>query len=586
MEQHGNVTIKTIRRGYRCDMPAPIALFVYDRPDHTRKTIDALRKNALVEETDLIVFSDAARSPEVGNAVDAVRYYVASIKGFNSLTIHHRPHNYGLANSIIDGVSQVLGEYERVIVMEDDLVTSPHFLKYMNDALERYTSDDRVISIHGYVYPVHQPLPEAFFLIGADCWGWATWKRGWSLFNPDGQYLLDELSRRKMIRAFDFEGAYSYSEMLQGQINGINDSWAVRWYASAFLAGKLTLYPGRSLVHNIGNEGSGTHCGSTSIYDVCVSDTPICLDDVPVEASESALKAIIKYMHTHQSFRSKFLSPNMSLSMRALVKDWLPPAPLRILKKILYTGGEGFRFKGEYFSWEEASAQCAGYDAENILSKVLAATLKVKNGEAAFERDSVLFDKIEYAWPVLAGLMWVATRSGGILNVLDFGGALGSSYFQNRKFLKDLPEVRWNVVEQAHYVEAGQKHIQDKQLRFYPTIDACLAENQPNVVLLSGVLQYLPEPIGVLNLLVEIKASTLILDRTSYVNSGIKPSIKIQEVPAEIYAASYPCRFFNENELIAVLAQKCYTLLETFPSLDKLDANATWKGHIFTLQIE
>ena len=269
--------------------------------------------------------------------------------------------------------------------------------------------------------------------------------------------------------------------------------------------------------------------------------------------------------------------------MRSFIKDFLPPIAFRAIQCLR---GRDTIFKGDYKSWKEAASKCSGYDANNILAKVLVATLKVKNGEAAFERDSVVFNKIEYSWPVLAGLMSAGARNSGVLNVLDFGGALGSSYFQNRKFLKDLPEVRWNVVEQAHFVKAGQEHIQDKHLRFYPTIDACLAENQPNVVLLSSVLQYLPEPAGVLNLLAEIKASTLILDRTSYANFGVKSTIKIQTVPPEIYTARYPCRFFSENEIIAVLARHHYALLETFPSLDKLDPTATWKGHIFTLQTE
>ena len=267
--------------------------------------------------------------------------------------------------------------------------------------------------------------------------------------------------------------------------------------------------------------------------------------------------------------------------MRALIKDWIPPIVLRTIRPIL---GRGIQFRGNYLSWDEAAAQCSGYDADHILSKVLAATLKVKRGEATFERDSVLFDEVEYAWPVLAGLMWAAARNKGALNVLDFGGALGSSYFQNRKFFQGLPNVRWNIVEQAHYVKAGQEYIQDGNLRFYPTIDACLAENQPNVVLLSSVLQYLPKWENILNKLMEIRVNTFILDRTCYVNQGVIPSIKIQMVPSDIYEASYPCRFISERELISTFSSSRYSLLEAYPSLDRLDSTATWKGHIFVLE--
>lgn len=227
--------------------------------------------------------------------------------------------------------------------------------------------------------------------------------------------------------------------------------------------------------------------------------------------------------------------------LKIMARDWLPPALIRLLR--LVRGG-GIRFNGDYATWEEASAHCTGYDAEEILAKVLDATLKVSRGEAAFERDSVLFDENEYAWPVLAGLMWAAARNGGKLNVLDFGGSLGSSYFQNRKFLLGLPEVRWNVVEQAHYVEAGQAQIQDEQLRFYKTISECLVENKPNVVLLSSVMQYVESPFDLVAELGKVGATCLIIDRTPFALNK-KDKLVIQEVPSAIYSASYPMWIFS-----------------------------------------
>lgn len=159
-------------------MHAPIALFAYARVDHLRQTVASLSQNHGARESDLIVFSDSAKSHDKQIAVDAVREYLLSITGFRSVTIHHRPYNFGLSKSIIEGVSQVLREHERVIVLEDDMVTSPYFLQYMNEALDYFANNEKVISIHGYVYPVEDSLPEAFFLPGADCWGWATWRRG------------------------------------------------------------------------------------------------------------------------------------------------------------------------------------------------------------------------------------------------------------------------------------------------------------------------------------------------------------------------------------------------------------------------
>ena len=228
--------------------------------------------------------------------------------------------------------------------------------------------------------------------------------------------------------------------------------------------------------------------------------------------------------------------------LKALARDWFPPAMVRWVGQV--RGRAGITFEGDFATWDRARAQSTGYEAKEILDKVLAATLTVKRGEAAFERDSVIFSEIEYVWPVLTGLLWVAARNGGVLNVLDVGGALGSSYFQNRKFLNALPEIRWNIVEQAQYVEAGRIHVQDGVLRFYESIEACLAENKPNVILLSSVLQYLEAPREIITQLPRIGASVLLIDRTPF-STANQDKLVIQRVPASIYEASYSMWIFS-----------------------------------------
>ena len=270
---------------------APIVVFTYNRPEHTLRAFNALLKNPLANESDIIIYSDSAKTANHNKAVDEVRSFLSEITGFRSKKVIHRDNNFGLAESIIQGVTGVLQESEKVIVLEDDLVVSPYFLEYMNEALDQFVDDNRVISVHGYVYPVDIKLPEAFFLPGADCWGWATWRRGWEIFNPNGQYLLDELVRRHLIQEFDYNGAYPFSNMLKAQVKGANDSWAIRWHASAFLAGKLTLYPGRSLVHNSGNDGSGIHCGTSDSMDIKLSETKINLNNIAVESSRIGREA-------------------------------------------------------------------------------------------------------------------------------------------------------------------------------------------------------------------------------------------------------------------------------------------------------
>lgn len=249
-------------------MYAPVILFVYNRIHHLQVTIDSLKLNKLAPKTDLIIYSDAAKNKQSVEEVLKVRLYLTKIDGFQSVTIIHRKSNFGLANSIIDGVSETLKTYRRAIILEDDLVTSPYFLNYMNDALEMYKEHSEVASIHGYIYPINNKnLPNYFFIKGADCWGWATWDRAWQHFEADGNLLLEQINNAPDKADFDFSGGYKYTKMLQDQVEGKNNSWAIRWYASAFLRGMVTLYPSQSFVHNIGNDGSGTHSETTNHFD-------------------------------------------------------------------------------------------------------------------------------------------------------------------------------------------------------------------------------------------------------------------------------------------------------------------------------
>jgi len=290
---------------------APIALFVYNRPGHTRRTVEALLANPQAARSDLFVYADGPKSASDAGPVAEVRAYLAEVSGFKSLTVQASAYNRGLANSIIAGVSDMLGRFERVIVLEDDLVTSPHFLSYMNRALELYRDDERVVSVHGYIYPMVGELPETFFLRGADCWGWGTWRRGWRLFEPDGRLLLKELQGRRLTGAFDLGHAFPFTRMLREQVEGKKDSWAIRWHASAFLKGALTLYPGRTLVRNVGHDASGTNCGATKSFDSELAEEPVRLRRIPLVEGRAALSLINDYFWS------------------------LQPAPKRMLRRVL-----------------------------------------------------------------------------------------------------------------------------------------------------------------------------------------------------------------------------------------------------------
>jgi hypothetical protein len=291
---------------------APIVLFVYNRPEHTLRTLQRLANNKEAKESTLFIFCDGAKknaSEDQVQKILKVRKIIRTEKWCKEVTIVESDTNKGLANSIIAGVTRVVNSFGKIIVLEDDILVSDYFLKYMNEALDLYFSEDKVISIHGYLYPVKKKLPETFFLKGADCWGWATWKRGWDLFEEDGKKLLKEIKSGNLEYEFDFNGSYPYMKMLKKQVDGKNDSWAIRWYASAFLKNKLTLYPGKSLVENTGNEGSGTHVSKTELYDSVFSQSPVEVHRIPAEANRVAFEVFREYfISTHESFLKKLFA--------------------------------------------------------------------------------------------------------------------------------------------------------------------------------------------------------------------------------------------------------------------------------------
>lgn len=254
---------------------APIALFVYNRPWHTRQTVEALQKNALASESDLIIFSDAPKSEAHRDEVDEVRLYIRQVKGFRSISIIEREENFGLARSIIEGVTSITNKYGRIIVLEDDLVTSPYFLQFMNDALTVYRDDDNVMHISGYMYPVDRSdLPETFFLRPTSCWGWATWGRAWKHFEKTPKKFLAQYTKSEISR-FNMDDTYDFWVQIQQNVSGTINTWAVFWYASVFRLGGLCLHPAFSMVNNIGHDATGENCSDNNDFSTAVADCPI-----------------------------------------------------------------------------------------------------------------------------------------------------------------------------------------------------------------------------------------------------------------------------------------------------------------------
>lgn len=273
--------------------PSPILLFVYNRPHHTRKVLQALENANLASVSDLYIFSDGAKDTNTIDLVNQVRAIIREPWNFKTITIIERTKNLGLATNIIKGVTAVIQKFGKVIVLEDDLIISKYALEYFNDALTVYENDEKVMEISGYMYPIKsaKQLEETFFFRVANSWGWATWARAWQHFEEDINKLTENFGKEE-IKRFSIDHSENFwkqvNEFKAGKIN----SWAIRWYLSIFNKDGLTLYPRESMVQNIGTDGSGTHSDEDKVYSVELATQPITKFTTEIEENKDAYEAI------------------------------------------------------------------------------------------------------------------------------------------------------------------------------------------------------------------------------------------------------------------------------------------------------
>lgn len=277
---------------------APIVLFVYNRPDHTRQTVEALQKNELAEQSELFIYSDEAKNDDARGNVDEVREYIDTIEGFKKVTIIKREKNWGLADSIIDGVTKIVNEYGKIIVLEDDLVTSKYFLKFMNEALEFYEEEDKVWHISGWNYPIETDgLDDVFLWRAMNCWGWATWADRWQYFEKDTDKLISEFTKED-IKEFNLDGVEDFFGQVTANKENKIKTWAIYWYASIFQKDGLCLNPTKTFVENIGHDGSGVHCTNVKGYEDKVHQT-YAVDFKKIDDESLVyVNTIKKYLHT------------------------------------------------------------------------------------------------------------------------------------------------------------------------------------------------------------------------------------------------------------------------------------------------
>lgn len=285
---------------------APIVLFVYNRPWHTSQVLEALKNADLSEESDLFIFADGPSSNADSVTLDKiteVRKLVHSAHCCRSIEIKESQANQGLAASIISGVTQIVEKYGRAIILEDDIVVSRGFLKFMNDALETYQDNERVFHISGYMYPNNGELPETFFYNVPLCWGWATWKRAWAHFFGDAGELIRYMDQTNSWKLFNkFSGTF-LEDQLRKNGSGQLNTWFIKWHGSALKNNAFTLFPGRSLVENIGFDNSGIHNSQTKAFNIgtLAQNIPV----HPIELKESKVaERIIKLFYQKLSAQS------------------------------------------------------------------------------------------------------------------------------------------------------------------------------------------------------------------------------------------------------------------------------------------
>lgn len=278
---------------------APIAIFTYNRPYHLKQTINFLAKNTYAKDSILYIFSDGPKNSRDLVLIEETREYISRINGFKKVILTISENNLGLSRNVTSGISHVLNFHDRVIVLEDDLITSTCFLEYMNTALELYKSDPQVCEIMGYSFVEKfvnvNTIESTFFLKGGDSLGWATWKRAWKFYEENAEKLIEEINTAGLVNCFNRGGAYDFFSMLKMQAEGKVDSWAIRWYASTFLKNLLTLYPTKSMVLHIGNDGNGTNYNNhTKINDplnvILFKGQKYCFDKIEIIESRIGLE--------------------------------------------------------------------------------------------------------------------------------------------------------------------------------------------------------------------------------------------------------------------------------------------------------
>ena len=525
---------------------APILIFAYNRPDKTLSVIDSLKKNNIAKQSDLYVFSDGINKSKKDDyfKVNCVREIIKSTDGFKSIKIIKRNTNLGLYKNITSGLDYIFKKRKKAIILEDDIVVSQNFLKYMNDSLIIYENDSQVGSICSNLLKNKEKLPNTFFLHHQDCWGWATWKRSWKLFNNDSQKLLKKIKDQGLEKKFNLENKYNFSRLLkENQIK--KRSWAVNWYASLFIHKKLNLYSSIRMSKNIGLGKDSTNSKIVfKVLEIEKNKRNIKYKKIKMEELQKGYEAMVNFYA--KNYNTKYFNLTNRIKRKA---KWI-----KIVAKNFIIGEKNkFFFKGPFDTWKDALTNSEGYHSSKIIDKLFISAMKVKNKKFAYERDTVLFSQPSYNWMLLYNIFKYFNNYQNF-NLIDFGGSLGSTYFQHKFFFNSFKTMKWNIIEQSKISKIGNRFFRDKNLKFFNNLEPVIKKDKSKFIILDNVLQYIENPSYIIDILSKHKGITIIIDNIFFTEKN-KDIIIVQKTPKRIYEATYPLRIFSKSKFLKKIGQ-------------------------------
>jgi hypothetical protein len=310
---------------------SPIILFAYNRPWHTEHTLLALKNNIFASDSTLYIYADGVKieaSKEDKGKITETRKIIRKQQWCKEVKIIESDINKGLANSIIEGVTEIINIYGKAIILEDDIVTSIGFLKYMNEALNLYEDNERVMHISGYMFPIKNVLPDTFFYNTASCWGWATWKRSWLNFEPNPNKIYSYLESNNLFKKFNIDNQINFSDDLLDNCLGKRKTWAIKWYGSIFMKNGFCLHPYPSLCQNIGMDNSGENCVESNYYRWETLTDFIVVKPIVLKESKIALRSIKKFykpklIHKYGPFLGKITPVWLKSLVKFIIKNYL-----------------------------------------------------------------------------------------------------------------------------------------------------------------------------------------------------------------------------------------------------------------------